>query len=91
MQPLFKTLPYQVKRYGEHTNKQVWGINVDSDGHLWLGGENEVAVFDKGKMKDLLRPQAVKNTHVNVIYTDRSGDLWMGMYLDGVTVYRHKT
>ena len=91
LQPLFKTLPYQMKRYGEYTNKQVWGINVDSDGHLWLGGENEVAVFDKGKMKDLLRPQAVKNTHVNVIYTDRSGDLWMGMYLDGVTVYRHKT
>ena len=90
-QPLFKTLPYQKKRYGEYTNKQVWGINVDVDGRLWLGGENEVAVFDKGKMKDLLKPQAVKNTHVNVIYRDRSGDLWMGMYLDGVTVYRHKT
>ena len=69
----------------------MWGINVDVDGRLWLGGENEVAVFDKGKMKDLLKPQAVKNTHVNVIYRDRSGDLWMGMYLDGVTVYRHKT
>ena len=27
-QPLFKTLPYQKKRYGEYTNKQVWGINV---------------------------------------------------------------
>ena len=91
LQPLFKTLPYQMKRYGEYTNKQVWGINVDMDGRLWLGGENEVAIFDKGRMKDLLKPQAVKNTHVNVIYRDRSGDLWMGMYLDGVTVYRHKT
>lgn len=91
LQPLFNTLPYQVKRYGEYTNKQVWGINVDREGRLWLGGENEVALFDKDKLEALLTPPAAKNTHVNVIYTDRSGDLWMGMYLDGVTVYRRKT
>ena len=64
-----------MKRYGEYTNKQVWGINVDADGHLWLGGENEVAVFDKGKMKDLLRPQAVKNT---LPATFGWGCIWMG-------------
>lgn len=91
LQPQFKTLPYQMRRYGAYANKQVWGINVDTGGRLWLGGENEVAIFVKGRMKEVLNPQAVKNTHVNVIYTDRSGDLWMGMYLDGVMIYRHRT
>lgn len=91
-QPLFSTLPYQMKRYGEFMNKQVWGINVDRDGRLWLGGENEIAVFDQNRMERLLVPEAVKrNTHVNVIYRDRSGDLWLGMYLDGVTMYDWRT
>lgn len=85
-QPAFRTLEYITLKDGKLRNKQVWGIAVDNEGQIWLGGENEVAVFQNSKLKKIisLNKQTNSNTHVSTIYKDKSNTLWFGLYRDGV-------
>lgn len=87
MQPIFQTLPYAIERYGRQSDKQVWGICVDNEQQVWLGGENEVASVADYKVKDIISVSGYSSkqyTHVNVIYRDSEDMLWLGMYNDGV-------
>lgn len=87
MQPNFQTLPYAIERYGRQSDKQVWGVCVDNEQQVWVGGENEVALVVGHKVKDIISVAAhssKQHTHVNVICRDEKGMLWLGMYKDGV-------
>lgn len=47
---MFNVLPY-LNDKGEHLkHKSVWGMYKDSQEQLWLGGENELALFQKNKL-----------------------------------------
>lgn len=86
-QPTFQTLPYAVERYGKQSDKQVWGICLDNDQQLWLGGENETASFRDYIPTGIINisPYSTKqHTHINIIRRDKKGMLWLGMYNDGI-------
>ena len=36
---------YNTLKDGVLTDKQVWGLAIDSKSRIWLGGENEIAIF----------------------------------------------
>ena len=82
-QPLFNTIAYTIEKQGKINNKQVWGLWADNH-QIWLGGEGELGIYEKGKKtKKLtlyyecrLHPQ----THINVIYQDKQERLWLGTY-----------
>lgn len=87
MQPTFQTFAYAMERYGRQSDKQVWGVCVDNDQQVWLGGENEVVSVVGYKVKDIISVagySSKQHTHVNVICRDEKGMLWLGMYNDGV-------
>ena len=50
-QPSFSLLPYYSTKYGRVKEKPVWSIYTDNDGNVWAGGENEIVLFDNGKIK----------------------------------------
>lgn len=44
--PVFQTLAYHMLKDGTLTEKQVWGLSIDNDSRIWLGGEDEIALFN---------------------------------------------
>ncbi|WP_455673814.1 hybrid sensor histidine kinase/response regulator transcription factor [Phocaeicola sp.] len=92
-QPIFNTLSYTIEKQGKINNKQVWGMWADSNYRIWLGGEGELGVFQKGKKIKtfpLHECQLHPQTHINVIYEDRQQRLWLGTYKNGLLLYMPK-
>lgn len=85
-QNAFRILDYMVLKDGTFSGKQVWGMAIDDEGLVWLGGENEVVAFREGMLQRTisLMGKVKMNTHVSVIGKDKNGMLWFGMYRDGV-------
>lgn len=87
---VFNLLPYSYKNNDNFIYKQVWGININSQNEVILGGENEIAVFENNKKKQTINidyPFSINNTHVNTIYNDNNGNLWLGLYMNGTLKY----
>lgn len=82
----FQVLDYTALKDGTLSGKQTWGLAVDETNRIWLGGENEAAVFKEGELVRtiLLEGKVRSNTHVSVICRDSEGMLWFGMYRDGI-------
>lgn len=91
-QPLFNTITYTIEKQGKTNNKQVWGLWADND-QIWLGGERELGLYEKGKkikIFPLHKCQLHPQTHINVIYQDKQQRLWLGTYKNGILVYNPK-
>lgn len=89
MPSLFSTLPYVQYTPGAMTYKPVWGLSTDASGHLWMGGEEELCSLDASSSGALTVSLASlgRNLHVNTIWRDASGTLWLGLYNKGVAVF----
>lgn len=86
-QPVFQTLAYHTLKDGALTDKQVWGLAIDSKSRIWLGGENEIAIFNPDmKLQKILSltGKANPHTHASVIFKDKKGIIWLGLYKDGI-------
>lgn len=86
-QPVFRTLAYNTLKDGALTDKQVWGLAIDSKSRIWLGGENEIAIFSPDmKLQKILSLNGIANphTHASVIFKDKKGIIWLGLYKDGI-------
>lgn len=85
--PVFQTLEYTILKDGTLANKQIWGITIDDKSQVWSGGENEIALFSKNMELQKIIPltgKANPHTHVSVIFKDKKGMLWLGLYKDGI-------
>lgn len=87
--PPFKVLPYANTGI-TLKNKPVWGICSDNQNRVWLGGENEIAVFKENKLQKIIPINAHINrpyAQVFAIKCDRQGIIWLGIYDDGLLTY----
>lgn len=89
-QPIFNTIDYTIEKQGRTSNKQVWGLWAD-DNEIWLGGERELGIHEKGKdtkVIDFHENLSQPLTHFNVIYQDKEKRLWLGTYKCGLFFYQ---
>lgn len=91
--PDFQTLDFLRMMDGQLIGKQVWGLALDNEGHLWAGGENEIVMFDGKDIKKVisLKDKTIPFTHVSHIHTGTNGMLWLGMYCNGLLKCNPKT
>lgn len=92
--PTFQTLDYNILKDGALTDKQVWGLTIDNNSQVWLGGENELAIFnEKMKFQEIIPLTGIANphTHISVIFKDKKGMLWLGLYKDGILTCNPKS
>ena len=90
--PLFRTLPYMQFSYSALSYKPVWGLGMDLSGCLWLGGENELfGLTQTGVMHTQSIASFAPNTHINSIYRDAQGQLWLSAFRHGVAVFSPTT
>jgi Signal transduction histidine kinase len=82
----FHILPYIDK--GEIVKyKPVWGIYADSEQQVWLGGENEIALFKDNKQiktYDISTSLSRAYSQVFNIKRDLQDNLWLGLLDEGI-------
>lgn len=92
MNPLFRTLPYMQFTSSALNYKPVWGLGMDLSGCLWLGGENELfGLTQNGESSSLPITSFAPNTHINSIYRDNAGTMWLSAFRHGVAVFSPST
>lgn len=85
-QPEFKILPYFTVSGNILKEKPVWTIYTDSDNKLWVGGENEIVVFDEnGLYRTYMLGEYLGNPHSRVCALIRLDDkVLFSSFEDGV-------
>ena len=81
--PPFHTFPYYDE---EHRQKRIYGVACDSNGSIWLGGEDEVTQTGKGTTKVWTLRNAMNRRHsfVMCVMADSQDCVWLGVEDDGV-------
>ncbi len=74
---LFRIFPYFKDGHMMTLPRSVYGISTEND-HLWLGGDNEVALFTNGHFSRSWNLGESLST-VNTIYIDSKKHLWIGL------------
>jgi signal transduction histidine kinase/DNA-binding response OmpR family regulator/streptogramin lyase len=88
VQPAFRLLSYSAVQEGKLEDKRAWGVCVDGERRLWMGGENELAVardFKATRIFDLSNRLLESHTRVYNMKCDRQNRLWLGLYRDILT------
>ena len=91
----FRVFPYMKERQMSQELKRVYGIKADRNGHIWMGGESEIAEFYEGRLLHSWKTNQYLSV-INAVETDHRGMVWMGMndvgivYLDPRTGQFHK-
>ena len=89
--PIFNTLHY-VTREGQA--KRIYGICSDSDDNVWLGGEDELSLFNGGRLLQswpIVKGKRRSHSFVMCIMADSQGNVWLGMEDDGVIKFNRKS
>ncbi len=87
---------FQIVHYTDRhlINKRVYGITSDQKGRVWMGGEDEIALYDKGRIVKTWLIGARKNrTHLFVMcmMADRYDNIWLGIEDEGVIKFDSRT
>jgi len=92
-QPPFRVLPYTMDKGKVLKNKPVWGIFADKYDQVWLGGENEVAVFKDNSLKRTINIASYLNRPYGQVFTLKEssrGVFFLGIYDDGLLKYNSR-
>ena len=75
----------------EHGNilkqKPVWGLYEDEEDQIWLGGENEIALFKDNKLVKSINVTSRLSRPYGQVFSiigDGHGTLLLGIYDDGL-------
>lgn len=93
MQPIFHTLPYMIEKKQIIKYKSVWGVHVDSKHQVWVGSENEIAMFKDGYLQrkfDLTAHLSRTYAQVFTIHSSKE-NLFLGLYDDGLLKFDTRT
>ena len=93
MQPVFHTLPYMIEKGQIIKYKSVWGIDIDEKQQVWLGSENEIALFKDGKLQKKFDLTAHLSRSYAQVFTMHSSkeNLFLGLYDDGLLKFNIRT
>lgn len=84
---LFNTLPYKIVRSNTSKNKPAWGIYADNREQVWIGGENEVAIFKNNQLQstiDIIPYQSRPYAQVFSMTGNSRGIILLGLFDDGL-------
>jgi signal transduction histidine kinase/ligand-binding sensor domain-containing protein/DNA-binding response OmpR family regulator len=85
--PAFRTLPYTANKGFTLKNKPVFSIYEDHDRRLWLGSENELALFKNNKLLrtyDISPYSSRPYTQIFAMMGDDNDNILLGLYDDGL-------
>lgn len=92
--PLFHTLHYIYTKINRIRNKPVWGIFTDEKQQVWVGSENEIAVFKENNLTDIIDISSYQNrsyAQVFSMYGNKQNILLLGLYDDGLLELNTRT
>lgn len=87
---MFRILPFYKEKQQTQELRQIYGIKIDRNQHLWLGGECEVSEFVDGRLNNVWRTDQYQSV-INTIEVDHNGIVWLGMNDVGIICLNPKT
>lgn len=87
---IFNTVRYTTEKQGRIRYKQVWSLCMDHNKRLWMGGENELALYEKGKkLRVIPLPTSSSHPHafVRALHEDKQKRIWIGTWEAGLFYY----
>ena len=85
----FHTLHF-IEGSNKNTLKRIYGVEVDNNGRLWLGGENELSLYQDNKVVSTWNLSTYQKRSSSIIYIIRhsqDGKIWLGVNDEGVICY----
>lgn len=92
--PPFQTLPYSQIKANMMKNRPVWGIYSDQEQQVWVGSENEVAVFENNRLKRTIGLSAYQSRPYTQVFSmkgNHEGILLIGLYDDGLLEFNTRS
>ena len=88
--PLFSTIAYYDN---DNRLKRIYGVSSDSDGNVWLGGEDEFSLYRDGRVVKSWDIGCRKRQHsfVMCLLADHRGNIWLGMEDEGIIRFNTRT
>ncbi len=83
IQPVFQSIDPQ----HNSDNNQIWSTYMDLNGHIWIGGDRELTLFEDGKLKkkvDISPYVSHLHRYISFIKGDSKGTIWLGIYRGGL-------
>lgn len=87
---LFNMVDYRPPHAGSQKYRTVWCVTPGDNGHLWMGGEGEIALrYPDGSIEIIPLPNAKLHPHsyVSSLLFDKSHRLWIGTNEAGAMIY----
>lgn len=86
----FHIIPYFYEIGETKIRKRIYGVKANPDGTVWLGGENELSLYDGHQISRRVNLSTYMYRSYSVIYTiekDKNNNLWLGINDEGVMCY----
>nr|WP_044655497.1 two-component regulator propeller domain-containing protein [Bacteroides acidifaciens] len=85
-QPAFQLLPYNIDHGPVIKHKSVWSIYTDSKQQIWIGSENELALFKDNRLKKIINiaPYLTRSYAQVCAIIEEDNCLLLGMFDDGL-------
>lgn len=83
----FDYLGTQGNRSGAQMKGDIWSLCRDANNNVWVGGENVISMFSFDRLKqtiDLSNYLSRSFAQVRTLLDDGEGNLWIGLYDDGL-------
>ncbi len=90
----FQIIPYFDEGNKKEVIKRIYGIMVDHEGNLWMGGENELSLCQHQRVVktwDLSKYMSHPYSLIYILKQDCKGNIWMGINDEGVIRYNPHT
>jgi signal transduction histidine kinase/ligand-binding sensor domain-containing protein/DNA-binding response OmpR family regulator len=92
--PVFRTLPYAAQKGYALKNKPVFSIYEDKNGQLYVGSENELALFKNNQLVrtfDISPYSSRIYTQIFAMGNDDNDNILLGLYDDGLLKFNSAT
>ena len=73
------------------SQSQVQDITQDDEGNLWIATLSGLTKYNGKEFKIFSRKDSLAEDWVTTLYKDKTGNIWMGHWAGGVSMYNFKT
>lgn len=67
---------------------EIWTIEKDKNGKLWIGTNTGVSIFDNGVIKNFTAENGLPYDRVRAIKELENGEVWVGTDKEGIVIFK---
>lgn len=69
---------------------EIWTIEKDRNGKLWIGTNSGISIFDNGNIKNFTTKNGLPYNRIRAIKELENGEVWVGTDKEGIVVFKNE-